>query len=89
MHYSYEWTGLWRKHHHKRSPNNKRHKGIHGAFKRLSMEGTKGKTLLLTITVAQVVDTTTTRDTSLIASLGEYLSPFSLVVLYHVYPVMF
>ena len=43
----------------------------------------------LTTTEVEVVDTTTTRDTSLNSSLGEYFSPFSFVVLYHFYLVMF
>ena len=37
----------------------------------------------------EVVGTITIRDTSLIASLGEYFSPFPFVVLYHFHLVMF
>ena len=43
---------------------------------------------MVTTLEVEVVDMATTRDISLIASLGEYFSPFHFVVLYHPYFVL-
>ena len=50
--------------------------------------GMRGTNIITSLEM-EVVGTITIWDTSLIASLGEYFSPFPFIVLYHFYLVMF